>query len=312
MANGHDEFFLSLVNRFREINLAKGGKNALLNYVYRQIEPEPRERYSSIKVNVFDASQSGDVENLTVGNPATRRTPYVDPAMISLSYHAVYHVPLYSVNLAKAATNGGYVNGVRDMASKKIADYMNERLAALITPTNFADYTPVDTGIDGDIPDSAMANAWGELADNDIAVGDFGNLFLVTSPNVYKNLLQRESWTQTTYLDADATGIRRTARLGTQWGAFVDWDPDVGLYQSSAGVYTSLLFHRHAMGLVSAPLPPPMDSGVPTTYVTIGGIPVRVTIAWDTDYRCDVLTFDCLFGVGTIRSDHGILLANTA
>lgn len=309
MANGHDEFFLTLNNSFRGINLAKTGKNALLNYVYRQIEPEPRDRFASIKVNIFDKDQSGTVLNLAQGDPATYQTPHVDPTVMTLSFHAAYRAPIYSANLAKASAP--YVEGVRDTAVKKLTDYANEQIAALVTPTNFNEYTPVDSGANADIPDTAMVEAWSQLAEADVPVGDVGNFFLVTPPAVYGNLTKNELWATNTVIGDDVAGIRRTARLGMQWGAYVDWDPDLGVYQSSAGVYKSILFHRHAMGLVSAPLPPPMDTGVPTSYVSIGGIPCRVTISWDDQYRRDALCFDMLFGVGVIRADHGILIANT-
>lgn len=309
MANGHDEFFHTLANSFRGVNLAKGGRNALINYVYRGIEPFVRARHEAIKIPFFDAAQSGAVENVAAGNNLTRRTPHLESPSITLAKHAVYAVPIYSTNLSKASP--GYVDGVRDMAQKKIADEINGDVAALITPANFADYTPVDTGVDDDITDAAMGTAWSTLADADVPVGDMDNMFVISAPQVYSKLLQRESFTKNSSIGDPSAGIRRTARLGTHWGAWFDWDADLGLYQQSAGVYASLYFHRYAMGIVSAPLAPPMNPNVPCTYVSINGIPVRVIVDFDQDYMCDVISFDCLYGVGVIRSDHGILLANT-
>jgi hypothetical protein len=314
MPNSYTGFFQTLAASFNEAALAKGGRNALINYVTRDFSPEVATPLSVINTNI--AASTGSASHIAAGSTLSLSNVTLDPGAVTLDQHPAYGFAVPNFDTARGPS-ASLMAKLRDEAWKKMGNFINGYLASLLTTGNFDDYasgTPVASGADT-ISDTAMQSAWATLAANDVPVGDIGNFFLVTHPVVYSSLLGTSSWTQASYVsDQLSMGIRQTARLGTQWGAFADWDPDMPTTTGGSPTdtkYYSTLFHRYAIALVSRALAPPMDPGVPTTYVSYGGLPIRVTIVWNNRTMSDELVFDALFGAAVVRSDHGILLLSS-
>jgi hypothetical protein len=307
VSNSYSGIFQTLAASFREASAAKEGRNVLLTMVRKDVEPVVAQPFSVINTNIF--ASTGTPTDFTPGTTTlTLSDLTVNAGAVTLNKFPTYGVLLPSGDLSRTFSDN-FIKGVRDEAIKKIGNALNGYLAALITSGNFTTHGENASGADT-VTDAAMGTAWQKLASADVPVGDLGNLFLATHPVVYASLLQTNSWTQSAYVGDPKSGdIRSTARLGLQWGAMADFDPDMPL--PAAGTYASLLFHRNAMALVSRALAPPLDTGVPTSYVDYKGIPIRVTIAWNNLKRADEMVFDAMCGVAVVREDHGAFLLSS-
>lgn len=311
MANAYSGIFQTLASAFNEASLAKEGKNVLMTMVTRDYSPEVAAPFSILNTNIM--ASTGTVTAFTPGTTTlTLSDLTINAGAVTLNQFPTYGVLLPSGDLSRTAMQS-FIRKVTDECVKKIGDAINAYLGSLIIAANFTTHGSNTVGADT-IADSHMATVWKKLADAKVPVGDMGNFFLAVQPTIYSNLLQNASWTQNTYLADDAAGIRRTARLGLQWGALVDFDTDVpgnGTNGTSAGTYAALLFHRKAIAMVARALAPPLDNGVPTTYVNYKGVPIRATIAWNNLKRGDELVMDAMFGASVVREDHAAFMIST-
>jgi hypothetical protein len=303
MANSYTGLFQSLAASFNRASLAKEGRNVLLTMVTRDFEPSPASRFSVINTNII--AGTGSTTNLTSGT-LTLSDVTIDPGAVVLNQFPAYGFALPNYDFSRAAS-GGLVDKLRDEAIKKIGNSINGTLAALVTTANFTSHQVAGSGADT-ITDAKMAEAWGKLAGSDVAVGDMGNFFLVAHPAVYANLLQTNSWTQSAFVGDPKSGeIRSSARLGLQWGALADFDPDMPV---ADGVYDSLLFHRHAIVLVARAPAMPINNATPYAFTTYKGIPILMTVDWDQLTQRNTIVFTALYGVKVARQDHGCILTS--
>lgn len=311
MANTFSGIFNQLAAAFNKASLAKEAKNVLLTMVTRDLEPSVAAPFTVINANI--ANSSGAVTDATAATTLALSDVNLDPGAVTLNKFPRYGFGISGLDMSRTVSEV-LVEKLRDEAIKKIGNQINGYLAALILAANFPTNGSTTSGADT-VTDAAMAAAWTKLAAADVAVGDMGNFFLATGPVVYGNLLQTQSWTQATNVgDQLAGAIRQSARLGLQWGAITDFDPDMpanGTLGTAAGTYASLLFHRHAMALVARALAPPLNTSIPCTYVNYKGIPIRITIDFNNKTGQDEMVFDALCGVGVIREDHGAYLIST-
>jgi hypothetical protein len=312
MPNSYSGLFQTLAAAFKEASAAKEGKNVLMTMVRRDVEPNIAQPFSVINTNIY--ASTGTPTAITPGTTTlTLSDLTIAPGAVTLNQFPAYGVLLPSGDQSRTFSES-FIAGVRDECIKKIGDSINGYLAALIAAGNFTTHGSNSSGADT-VSDAAMGTVWQKLAAADVPVGDMGNFFLITHPVVYANLLQTASWTQSAYIgDPKAGEIRATARLGLQWGAIADFDPDVpgnGTGGTAAGTYASLLFHRNAIAMVSRALAPPLDTGVPTTYVDYKGVPIRVTVAWNNLKRADELVMDAMYGAAVVREDNGAFLIST-
>lgn len=311
MPNSYTGLFQTLAAAFNDAALAKVGRNALMNYVTRDLEPSVAAPFSVVNTNI--AASTGTATHIASGSTLTLSDVTLNPGAVTLDKHPGYGFAMPSFDAARGPSESQVIK-LRDEAVKKIGNYINGVVAALVAPANFTDYfsgTAIASGADT-VSDAAIKTAWGALAANDIDMGDVGNVFLVTHPTIYAELLDSQKWTQAAYIsDQLAARVRATAMLGTQWGAICDWDPDIPTTTGGSPTdtkYYSIMFHRNAIALVSRALAPPANPNIPTTYVSYNGVPIRVTIDFNNKTLSDEIVFDCLFGAAVVRSDHGILL----
>lgn len=311
MPNSYSGIFNTLAASFNRASLAKGGKNALITAVTRDFSPEVAAPFQVINTNIMGST--GSATSFTPGTTTlTLSDVTIGPGAVTLNQFPTYGVLLPSGDISRSSSS--FVDKIRDECIKKIGDSINGTLAGLITTGNFDSYSVVASGEDT-VADTAITEAWFNLANNDIPVGDLGDVFLITHPKVYSNLLDNQKWTQAQFIgDQLADKVRQTAMLGTQWGAFCDWDPDMPTTTGGTTTptrYYSMLMHRHAIALVTRALARPLDTGVPTAYFDYKGISIRATIAWNNLKRADELVMDAMFGVAVVRKDHGCLMLST-
>jgi hypothetical protein len=307
VANSYAGLMQSLCASFNRASLAKEGRNVLSTMVVRDFEPTVASPFSTINTNIM--ASTGTPTNLASGDALTLSTLTINPGAVVLNQHPTYGFALPTFDYSRTPP-GGLIDKLRDEAIKKIGNEINGYLASLITVGNFTSHNVTSAGANT-ITDAKMGEAWAKLANDDVPVGDLGNLFLATHPTVYSNLVQTAAWAQSAYVgDVKAGEIRSTARLGLQWGAIADFDPDMPT-EVTADTFTSLLFHRNAIALVSRALAPPIDTSVPTTYVMYKGIPIMVTITWNNLTQSNEVVFSALYGASVVREDHGCTLEST-
>jgi hypothetical protein len=303
MGNAYTGLFQTLSAAFNEASLAKEGRNAMLMYCTRDFSPEIAAPFSVVNTNI--CASTGSASHIASGSSLTLSDVTMNAGAVTLDKHPAYGFNLPSFDTARGPS-ASVVEKLRDEAIKKMGDYANGIVAALVNGTAFNSYATVTSASDDAWDDASIKSAWTTLANADVPVGDLGNVFFVTKPTAYAALLDTGKWSQSAYIGSDlAQRVRATAALGTQWGAFCDWDPDL---PTVSGKQNGLFFHRNAIALVSRALAPPANPSIPTTYVSYKGIPIRVTIDFNNKTLADEIVFDALFGVAAIRPDHGVYM----
>jgi hypothetical protein len=199
-----------------------------------------------------------------------------------------------------------------DAALKGILEYINMDLGGLFTQTNFPTYGAPLVGATSEFTTANMATAFGKLAAGRIPVRDFGNFFGIFHPLVFANMSNDTLWSANSQVGYQIAGeTRRYAMLGEQWGALLDFDPDmpaVGAGSPVTTTYTSAVFHRHAIAMGIRPLPIPDTPNVLANNIMLKDIiPVRVMVGYQQQYGGWMITVDAGYARAVIRPDHCIL-----
>lgn len=74
--------------------------------------------------------------------------------------------------------------------------------------------------------------------------------------------------------------------------------------------FANFLFHKHAIAMVTRPLPQPDSRVVYSTYIDWKGLPMRVQLGWNQIKNGWCVTVDAGFGCAVLRNDHGIIITN--
>ena len=72
-------------------------------------------------------------------------------------------------------------------------------------------------------------------------------------------------------------------------------------------VASSVAFHKNAITFANRPLELPMGSDK-AAYATDGNIAVRVVYSYDINTKKDVISFDVLYGLATLRKEFAVRL----
>lgn len=81
---------------------------------------------------------------------------------------------------------------------------------------------------------------------------------------------------------------------------------------ATSTTHKNLAFHRNAFVLATRPLRQAgPGKGVIQTVMSEGGIGLRVSMSYDTDYLANKVTIDTLYGVAELRDTFGITVATT-
>jgi hypothetical protein len=78
-----------------------------------------------------------------------------------------------------------------------------------------------------------------------------------------------------------------------------------------AGTYQNLAGSKDAIGLVMRRLPMPLPgTGAIAQYVELGGYGFRVVMSYQPNTLAQQFTIDCLYGVGVLRGNFGVVVNN--
>lgn len=311
MSSPGTAFYQTLAAAFSQANATLVGPTKVLETVYIDYRPEVLNDIGQTLNIPLPASATNSVADVGTGDfvftvPSAATVPVV------INQHPAYAFVINDFD--RFNTPADIRTVFLDSALKGILEYVNRDIASLFTTANFNAYAAI-TGTAGEVVEADMAKAWGTLATNKIPVRDLGNLFLTVAPTVYANMSGDTYWTANSQVGFQIAGeIRRSGFLGTQWGAIVDFDMDMPKSTSGSPVvtaYTDALYHRHAIALVTRPLPTPDTSVVEPMILMLKGIlPIRLMVGYNQLKGGWVTTVDCGYGRAVVRPDHGIIIDN--
>ena len=234
MSNSYSGFFMTLAAAFDQAQEAKVAQTPLLDRVKRDFKPVVAAPFSIIQPNIANSTLTATNVG---GGGVTYGSVVANPVTITLNQHPAYPFTIPDYDAARAASPEELREMFVDEAVKRVCEYVDQQLAALITLTNFNSYGPV-LGVGNTVSLPYMASAWQTLAANKVPVRDFNNFFLSVHPTVFANQAQDPNWASQSnvgYLIAQE--VHRMALLGQQWGAWCDFDqymPSVSLTPPSA------------------------------------------------------------------------------
>ena len=308
-------FYQTLVAAFSEANAALVGPTKILESVYYDYKPEV----------VPDFGQTLNIPLPAAPNGATSDIGTTD---FVISTPAATTVPLVFNNHPGSAflvNDFQQFNTPQDIRRvfldaylKDILEYINKDLATLFATANFNVLTNITTSSSSTIMQvDDLSGAIGQLATAKVPVTDFGNLFALTHPNQFFKMCKDTTWSANSQVGYQIAGeTRRYGMLAEQFGALVDWDPDMPTASASSPnttTYTSAVFHRHAVAIAVRPLPIPETPVVMGATLMLKGIlPVRVMLGYNQLKGGWLTTIDAGYARGVIRPDHGVIVKTAA
>jgi hypothetical protein len=316
MPDPAQSFYQTLITAASEASAVLLGATKMVESVYLDYKPEVAPDIGQTLNVVLPANADSAVTDTGTGDFAFS-TPTANTVPLVFSHHpsAAYTITDFSEWNTPADVRTRFL----DAYLKGMLEYVNTTLCALAATANFtvnANITSASVHGQANAPEiqeADMANAWGQLAAQKVAVNDLGNFFTLTHPKVYGAMLGDSYWTANSQIGYQLAGqIRRYAMLGEQWGALIDYDQAMPTAVVSGTPnttnYTSLVFHRYAMALAVRPLPLPQTNVVEASTIFMKGIPIRVMLGYNQLKAGWVTTVDCGFACGVIRPEMGVVI----
>lgn len=159
-----------------------------------------------------------------------------------------------------------------------------------------------------------IATASGELFQAGVPLGD-GDLFGLTSGTPYFGMTADPAYSQSYFVGEQAAiEAQQGGQLKMLNGAVVlpdQYFPSVAPANGNPGKYYTMIAHKIAHGgrFVTETV-----ANNRTTFETFvypkPNMPVRVSIWFNPDYQCEVVSFNVVYGVTTIRPDWRVMIAN--
>jgi len=301
-------FYQNLVAAFGEANAAVVGPTKIIESVYVDYKPEEAALGQTINVPL-PARLTSQVADIGTGS----FTP-INPSSTVVALPFTNHPGISFVvsDFSQYNTPTDIRKMFLDSCLKGILEYINQDLGSLFNSTNFNVYGSPIAGSSNEFTTANMVTAFGKLASARIPVRDFGNFFGLFHPLVFANMTNDTTWSANSQIGYQIAGeTRRYGMLGEQWGALLDFDPDMPNVTSGSPAtttYTSAIFHRHAVALGIRPLPIPDTPNVLANNIMLKDIvPVRVMVGYQQQYGGWMITVDAGYARSVIRPDHGIL-----
>lgn len=235
MAQNVSAFFQTLVAAATEASAALVGNVALIDKVYKNYQSISTGNAASLTIPLPDMDSFADIGigSMPISN--------VGAASVTLSFTnhpgKAWTIPDFTQFQSVEAVRSVFI----DAAFKRGIEYLNGKIAGLINTQTFGGYggptnpttsvtynspTPIATSAGlGQIAAVDWAKAWANLANNKVPVNDVDDMFLVTTPTVYSNMLTNNTLTQGSQVGYElATRIRQGAAIGQQFSNQSAWD----------------------------------------------------------------------------------------
>lgn len=186
---------------------------------------------------------------------------------------------------------------------------INRSVTSLFTSANFSFYSGITGGTDT-FTRANLTKAWSNLVSSGVPVFDTGNLFFLTSPLAYGNMMADTNFYQESVVGINVAEIlQRRATFAPQLNAVVKFDQQMLVV---GGKQTAAFFHRYAVGgiMVTPPSLASMGgSGVEETtiypFANAPDFPVQLQMQPSVKDQGTIIHMHAMYGLRVVRPDHG-------
>ncbi len=285
------------------------GNLVMGNLVNRDFEPTLAQAGDTVNVPIPATLTSN---NLAEAGTVTNQNPNLGNAQIVLNQHAeaTFNIP----DAVRVLTAPDLIDTYMRPAIIAVAERIETDLLGLYT------LFTANTAQGGtSTADEARVDA-AEQALFDAKVPAAEQKYLVVASSPYSALRQvsRFSEFQMTGPSGQPSPMITGALAGgTLMGAVGGTLKGMTVYRSQyvskvSTTYQNVAFARDAMGLVIRRLPQPIPgTGAIAEYAELGNFGVRVIMSYAPNTLAQQFTVDCLYGVGVLRNNFGVLVKST-
>lgn len=255
MANTLSAFFENLVAATDGFNTAVVGQTALIDGVYRALEPEVKNRSSkTITIPFPDFAAFTDIGAGSLSDQNMSPTSVV----LDFANHAAgsYRV----ADLEEWQNASDLREKFLEPMYMRAAEYLNGQIAALITAANF-NVNPVIAGATPALIDVIDAtNAWDLLADQKVPLGNSDDLSVFVHNNTYRRMLSNAAWVQESMVGRGiAEPVRKTGEIPNAFNLRPRYDQQAPKVSAALGAGTVAVTNGSAT-----------VTGTSTTFTTAG------------------------------------------
>lgn len=276
-------------------------KNAFIDAVYTEYQPINAEMGVTLNVNIPTVSEGDTVD---IGNGPLQPTDTAhDTVAITFDKHFSNSFVIKSWDKIRTPADlaSMYLQPRLESCLRKV----NRSIAQLVTSTNFTTHTLI-TGVGADVFQRVdLAGAWANLTAIGVPVDDTANMFMITNPTAYSNMLASTEFVNESVVGVSAAETaQQRAVLLKQFNAQLMYDQHIANYNS--GKQAALFFHRHAIAMVTANMPPSGSSAVTeTTVFPKPGLPVQIQAEYSLKDQGWLFNVHCGYGIKVVRENFG-------
>jgi hypothetical protein len=279
-------------------------QNAFVDAIYFDYKPEPQQPYTGLNVIIPSVNES-DVTDVGSGPLQPADTNHSNVQIpFDKHFSTSFVIKAWDVVRTPVDLKTKFIKPKLEALLRKV----NRTLAALVTTTNFPTYTLI-SGSGADLFNrSDITGAWKNLAGAGAPTEDDGNMFFITNPTAYGNMLSDTNWIQAYAVgDANAISAQRSAKMRTQYGCELRYDQHIANYNS--GKQAGIFMHRYSIAAVTSP---PMPSGDPsvkeTTFRLKGQLPVQMQMQYSLKDQGWLINLHSWWGCKVVRPELASLI----
>jgi hypothetical protein len=306
MANSTANLFETLVAAASEASTALKFRNSFLETIYMGFEPNYATLGQTLNINIPVVNE-GNVQDIQAGDIQIADYAYTTA---SITFNRNMQTAFVVRNFDEVRTPEQLRQKFLDAYLEALLRKVDRDVCSLVTATNFNVYSTI-TGGTKVFTRTQLTTAWNNLAGGGVPIDDTANLFFMTSNLPFSNMLNDSSFNQESIVGIDAADKTRTAAFLPQFGATLTWD-QLFPQPTANTTYAGLFYHRYAIAMRTAPLPPMADGSLKETYVyPKPNLPVRIQMQNSMQHQGTVVSLNCAYGVNVVRPTHGSYLVTT-
>lgn len=298
--------------------------NSFVDAIYWDFKPVVATPNTSLSV-IIPSVNEGDVTD--IGSGALNPTD-TDHDQVSVPYDKHFSTSFVIKAWDQARTPQDLERTYIKPRLESLLRAVNKTIALQLTDANFGTgATPIAgyalaTGTTSQSFERAdISPNWAKLVDAGVPVDDEGNVFFITSPTGYGNMLGDQTMSYSYIVTEDvAKSVQQRAKLKMILGAEPRYDQHLGQIATTTLGYTSgripaVLMHRYALAAVTAQ-PPPTDQAQAQIQEQIiwlkDVLPVQVQIGYSLKDQGYIVHLHAFWGIKTARPNFAIRIQSAA
>jgi len=281
--------------------------NAFLDLVFKGYSPKETSPGSYVSLNILIPTvDEGNANDIGSGPIVTTST--TDNVM-SLPFNHKDNVSFVIKSWDQVRTPADLERLYLKPSLEALMRKINRRVAAFATTASFSTYAPVLGIKAASFNRLDLTAAWTLLTQAGVPVEDEADIYFVTSPLAYGNMLGDQNFYQMYVSGQEAAEqAQQKARLIRQYGAQVRYDQMVPAYAGAQ--QTGLYLHRNAIAMATAPLPAANDPSVKEMIIfPKPDLPVQIQMQYSLKDQGTLVVMNCGHGEAVIRPEYGVIVA---